>query len=1347
MDAPWQIELLGWLRAVQGDRVVSRFQTHKTGALLAYLAFHLPRSHPRELLIEHLWPECDPEAGRNRLRKALTSLRHQLEPPDTPPGAVIVADRATVQLNPAACTTDVARFEAALQSAARAKSETAHEQWLARAIEEYRGELLPGYFEEWILPERLRLHEAFLQALGQLATLRERAGDLQGALQYANRTVSADPLREESHQELIRLLALSGQPAAARRQYQELEQMLGRELGIAPAPSIPRPARSPGERERTTGEQRRARREPVTLAGSRPSFAPPMSPSALPTGTVTVLLTEIIADRAWEQAGELTLGELEAVQAWLSSLFRGHGGRELERVGSRMVVLFGRASDALAAAVTGQQAVASVMGRGRQERGNASGETERADESSFPSSPHLRVAPSLPRMALHTGEIEPGEEIRRGPVITHAGWLMRAAHPGQILLSEKGAAMLPGEGKTDLRLVDLGLYRLRDAEPAERLFQVCYPGMTPDRFPPPDAPPGPVAHLPLRFTRFFGREPEMARLRELLGSPPAALETQRAPRRSEGKPEPLDPDVIPLRDLCVSSAAGGASSRLVTLTGPGGSGKTRLALEAVEPLQAPFQGAVYFVPLADVTDARLIPTRIADSLRLPRSPHREPLEQVIDFLSRQPALLLLDNFEHLVAAGAPLIRTLLEGVETLVVLVTSRRRLDLEGERELPVAPLPVPDEAGTHEVGDGRRVWAGTGAAGDGSDNGGLARPYTPHLTPYTLLQLPSVALFVDRAQAARPDFQLTAGNRAAVAEICRRLEGLPLALELAAGRAGVLTPQQMLARLERRFELLVSRKRDASGHHHSLWAALDWSYELLSPELQRFFARLSVFRGGFTLEAAEAVCGSKIQNTLDALEQLRECSLALVEEGGAEVRYRLLETLREYGAEQLAPQERAEVAARHAAYFSGLGRQAQQGPAGSLKRSWLPRLEIEHDNLRAALDWHGESGQVQAGLELGAALRRFWARQGCLAEGRGRLEALLQLPGAEARTAVRAEALFAAGVLADAQGDLQSARRLMEESLGIWRELGDRRGIAAALKELSMALATQGDQSWRRLAEESLAIWRELGERQEVAMLLTNLGSEAGAHGDYDAARASLEESLRICRELGDNGARAFPLETLGWIAGRQGDYETARSLLEESVRIWRASGYRRWIARALSHLGVVARGQGRLDEAQALLQESLEIGRELGDWASMAQALGQLGQLARDRGDLPEASLLLQQALTLHREQQNRRDSADCLEGLAAVACAQRVPERAARLLGAARALRDAIGLAIAPSEQPHYVALLADVCRALGDAAFTAMWEAGRALTWEQATAAALGDGAESIREAAAASLRALGWRNG
>jgi DNA-binding SARP family transcriptional activator/class 3 adenylate cyclase len=758
MREPWRIFVLGGLRAECEQHTISRFRTQKTGWLLAYLACSLKRIHSRDELAARFWPDADPEVGRTNLRTALSSLRRQLEPPGTPAGAVLVADRVSVCLNPEAVTIDAALFEEALQSAEVLPTDFRRIDALTRAVEQYGGELLPGCYEEWVLTERERLAQAHLGALRQLTRLLENTGDLPRALDVARRAVAADPFDEESHQDLMRLLAANGLPAAAVRQFQGLERLLREELAERPStatralveriqrePASLRlfPSRLPAPGSRLPARTARA----GSWEGHRRAQrgGPAGSSIALPAGTVTFLLTDIERSTAqWERTGEAFAQVLDRHDALLRAAFQRHGGHEIKALGDGFLVTFSRVEEALACAIAGQRALA------------AEGWPE-------PAGP-VRV-----RMALHTGDVEPEQSDYHSLVLHRAARMLAAAHGGQIRCSEATAALLRRDLGPGVRLVDLGLHRLRDVPLPERLYMAQYPDMAPRRFPSLRTEPVHTPRLPLQFTRFFGREAEIAALGELLRAP---------------------------------------ETRLVTLTGLGGSGKTRLAIEVAGRLGETFGGAIYFASLADLSEACQIPEALLEALGLERLCGVEPLAQIARFLEGERALLVLDNLEHLVEGGGPFVYELLVHAPRLSCLVTSRQKLEIAPEREFVVLPLPVPKSAP------------------------GVA------LTPERLMEVASVQLFADRARAARPDFAVTPGNVAAVAALCVRLEGIPLALELAAARASLLTPAQTLAQLGASLDVLVSRRRDIAPRHRTLRAAILWSFEQLSPELQRFFA-----------------------------------------------------------------------------------------------------------------------------------------------------------------------------------------------------------------------------------------------------------------------------------------------------------------------------------------------------------------------------------------------------------------------------------------------------------------------------------------------------------------------------
>lgn len=829
------------------------------------------------------------------------------------------------------------------------------------------------------------------------------------------------------------------------------------------------------------------------------------------------------------------------------------------------------------------------------------------------------MSPPRVRMALHSGDVQrnaTGDDYHGLP-LHRASRMLSAAHGGQVLVSEATAGLVRRDLEVGVRLADLGVYRLRDVEAPER----NYPGMARNEFAPLTAE---RAHaggsLPLQFTRFFGREREIAQVGELLQT---------------------------------------AGIRLLTLTGPGGTGKTRLAIEAAGRLLEPFAGAVWFAPLADLPDSTRLGDVLVDALHLPRlsSGAAEPLEQVIRALCEQPSLLVLDNFEQIVeSGGAEIVQDLLTRVPTLTILVTSRQLLGLSGEREYPVPPLLTPG-----------------GSIG----------------SPEGLGAYDSVRLFVDRAQAVKPDFQVTNHNAPALAELCDRLEGIPLAIELAAARAQVLTPSQMLAQLANRFEFLVSRKRGVVERQRTLWAAVDWSYRLLSPELQTFFARLSVFRGGWTAEAAEAVTGNPL--ALDHLAQLRECSLVQTEDADGQMRFRLLETLREYASSRLRAEERADAEREHADFFVALAEEAAPNLLGPEQAAWLGHLHTEHDNIRAAWEWCLADGEEaddhrrhDVCLRLAGALWRFWSVRGHGTEGRQRLQALLErVPAAHPAfgvTARRAATLDAAGALAHDQGDYAVAAAHNDESILLWRELGDGGGLATALNNRGNAALDQDDYEHAvRCYEEALALYRASGDQTGAAKVSTNLGALAYDQNDLERAAALLGESVTLKRRLGNAYGLAISLDLLGSVEKDRGSLDPAAALHDEALALRRSLDHKQGVAMSLTNLGTVCIAQNDPDAANAVLQESLTLFEELSDGRGLAE----------------------------------------CLSGIAQVAALQGRHEPAARLLGAVAAQRESLSMTLSPIEQAAEDHARDAARDALGDKAFAAAKAKGAAMETEAA----------------------------
>ncbi|HVF99500.1 MAG TPA: tetratricopeptide repeat protein [Chloroflexia bacterium] len=700
--------------------------------------------------------------------------------------------------------------------------------------------------------------------------------------------------------------------------------------------------------------------------------------------------------------------------------------------------------------------------------------------------------------------------------------------------------------------------------------------------------------------------------------------------------------------------------RLVTLTGPGGTGKTRMAVQVGGQLLLDFRHGVFFVALASITDIALVATTIAQTLGVMEAAHRPIVETLKAYLRDRHILLILDNFEQIVDAS-PVVADIMSGAAGLKVLVTSREILHLRGEHEFPVPPLGLPD---------------------------------TRHLPPpESLAQYEAVRLFVDRAVALRPDFEVTSDNAPAVAEICASLDGLPLAIELAAARIKILSPEAMLSRLQNhgvdggngRLKLLVGGHRDLPARQQTLRSTIGWSYDLLNEGERMLFRRLSVFAGGRSFEAIEAVCNADGALPLDTLEgtaSLVDKNLLQQRPGlTGEDRFVMLETIQEYAREQLEESDEAEaLQEQHATYFMEMAERAEPELRGPRQAEWLERLEAEHDNLRAAIRWATENGRTETALRLGAALVEFWKARGHLTEGRTWLEAALETSNTP--TQARARALMSAGNLASAQGDYARASAVLLESLGLFRQLGDRVRIASTLK---------------------------------------NLGNDARLQGNYDAAYTYFEEGLQIARELGNRQETGTMLGDIGIVAQSMGDQEAARAYYEESLQIRRELKDRRGIAMMLVNLGELARGEGDYDTAQGLYEEGLAIARELGDKWGVGMVLHNLGHVAYHRQKYGQALDLFTQSMSIFYEMRNKRDIAYCLAALGGVYAAQRLPERAAILFSAAQSLSNTISAHLDPADLIEYQRNLATARSQMSIEGWERAWRQGQRMTLDEAVA--------------------------
>lgn len=957
LQEPWQITLCGALGVRQGAQVIGRFRTRKTGLLLAYLALHGERAHSREEVAELLWEDSDDPA--HSLRAALSSLRGRLEPPGVVKGSVLVADRAYVRLTQAAFRADVVNFEDARGLARRQENPACKADMLARALDAIGGELLPGYYEDWVVVARGALAARVENARSDLVTTLAALSQWERALPYAQRGAQNSPLEEAGHLALMRLYIALGRHGDAARQYAQMTQMLRAEVGAQPSPE------------------------------ARALFA------SLSVGAQAVRIA------AAPDASCVTEGVQTAV---------------------------------------------------------------------------------IPVCAPPNSDCPPSSG------------------------SQENAAGLPA-----------------DTLPA------ALPSL---------APSAPSFPLPLPLTAFFGRETECERICTLLACP--AL---------DAKPK-------------TQSARCGHQTRLLTLLGAGGCGKTRLALQAANALRDEYAGGVAFAALADVTEGERICDGILMGLRLPVQADTPALEQVIAALSGKPFLLVLDNLEQIAEPGGDLAVELLARLPELRLLVTSRVRLNVDGERELPVLPLPTPSHAGT----------------------------------PERLLEFASVALFVDRAQAARADFQLTPRNNDSVAALCDKLEGIPLALELAAGWAQTLSPAQMLSRLNRRFDLLQSRRRGAAPRHQALQACIEWSYRLLGPDARAFFCHLSVFRNGWTLEAAQDVCEQPDAPAL--LRQLQEASFIRGEEVGqgrdAHIRFFMLETLREFGQEQLNEAECHALDLCHATYCLYLAQQIN-------RTGYLPPA-CEQDNLRAALQWCAEQPeQTELHFSLTFESSYFWRAKGWWRAARQYGEQALGREPGEHRQAY-ARICHVTASFAHRLGDSADALRYGEQAISIFREINDEAGLASIYNSLGTYHVRQDtndidpDSAAKAQGyyETALEHARRGQNPNMTTAVLGNLGEVYKRQGRFGEAQTYMEECLAHTREHGKPDA--WPLQQLAYLARARNDRARARDLYEQCLAKYRDIAEDSRIAEVLAALADIGQEDGETEQAQARRQESEDLTRRM-------------------------------------------------------------------------------------------------------------------------------------------------------
>ena len=883
-------------------------------------------------------------------------------------------------------------------------------------------------------------------------------------------------------------------------------------------------------------------------------------------------------------------------------------------------------------------------------------------------------SPLRVRMGLHTGEADLREGDYYGSAVNRCARLRALAHGGQILLSSVTAGLVRDGLPEGVGLRDLGEHRLKDLQHPEGVVQLLHPDL-PGDFPALKSLDTLPNNLPVQLTSFIGRESEIDEVKRLL-----------------------------------------ATTHLLTLTGSGGCGKTRLGLQVIADLAEEYPDGVWVVELAPLGDPGLVIQEVAGVLGVrdesdPLSMGSPPsggdptastgmgagnplLNKLCAFLQAKGMLLMVDNCEHLIEACAELVDALLRSCPNLRILAASREALGIGGESTYRVPSLSLPDPKST---------------------------PPVENMTTYEALRL-----FVDRALNAVSTFTVTNDNAPAVAGICHRLDGIPLAIELAAARVKVLSVEEIMARLDDRFRLLTGGSRTALPRQQTLRAAIEWSYNLLGEGECALFNRLSVFMGGWTLAAAEAICvgeGVEDYEVLDTLTNLVDKSLVVTEEEGGKTRYHLLETVRQYARDKLLESGEGEsLRQRHLDWFLNLAERAELKLRGSDQLEWLNSLEQEHENLRAALEWSlgsgGESAVMETGLRLAGGLGWFWFIRGYWSEGIEWLERALS-EGAAASAKVRAKALNRAGYLLLSQANIERGRVFAEEGLSLYREVGDKEGIAYSLGLLGLLPGREGEDGLARM-EESLSLFRQLENKSAIGFSLQWMGFFVFIRGDMVRAKELYEESLGLFREVGDRLGIAAAVGALGGMALNQGDYGRAEELFEESLRLSRELGIKMGVLGSLLYLGRLALSQEDYDRAVELFEQGLPLSRELGDKRRAASSVRLLGRALAGRGDNERSLEQYKESLILSREVGDSGGVAGGLEAICAgMIAAKDQPELTAQLLGAADALRRASSAPLQPSYRQEFDRSVAAVRAQLGEEAFEAAWAEGGTMSMEQA----------------------------
>ena len=938
----------------------------------------------------------------------------------------------------------------------------------------------------------------------------------------------------------------------------------------------------------------------------------------VPTELVTFLFTDIEGSTKLSQEFPETLqAALEKHHSIMQEAVESNNGFVFEIIGDAFCCAFANASDAVKAAYDSQTNLSK----------------EKWDDAV------IKV-----RMGIHSGNAEWNGKRYMGYItLARTARIMSAAYGEQIIISNDTFKLVK-ENFTDGRIGeirnegtgneisfrDLGERRLKDVIQPIRLFQIISPGLRED-FPPLKTLDARSNNLPVQLTSFIGREEEMKQVKSLL-----------------------------------------RQTHLLTLTGSGGAGKTRLSLQIAADVIDDFANGVWLVELAPLLEPAFLPRAISEALGVQEEPERALEDTLCDYLREKEILIILDNCEHLIEACSSLAEKLLSNSAKLKLIATSREALRCSGEQTHSVLSLEVPDPK--------------------------------DEISPEKLTQYEAARLFIERALSVNPNFRVNSENAHALAEICYQLDGIPLAIELAAARIKILSLEKIYERLNDRFNLLTGGKRTALPRQQTLRALIDWSYSLLSEKEKLLWDRLSVFAGGWTLEAAEKIFSDgkiRKEEVFELLNYLTEKSIIVFDE--VKERYRMLETVRQYGEKKLnESEEQEDIPMNHLKFFMELAEEAEPKLYGTEMQSWLLKLESENGNLEKALHWSLEMKESEKGIRLAGGLGYFWQVRGHFSAGIRWLGNILDNTSSVTNYA-RGKALNFAGALISSQGEYKRARKLIEESLSIYRQIEDKYGMAMSLNNFGHVTFMQGKDKWalelykecldisieikdkRSIAnslrgignvafnqgehdqsnefyEKSLTVYREIGDKRAIASVLNSLGNMPFERGKYDLACRLYEESLALNREIGDKRGTAVSLNNLGNVAFEQGDCKRSKELNEESLLIYRSIGDKRGIAVSLNNLGNVAFEQREFEQARKLYDESLSLSREIGYNAGIAMSLENLGNVAFEQREYVRTRELNEESLSLYRKIRDKRGIAVSLNNLGNVAFEDGEKERA-------------------------------------------------------------------------------------